>query len=61
MNHSKIDNLYKKLSEANIRVVSYDEQTEDDDNVRFLKFYDPRGNYLGFIQDPPTVSWNGTK
>ncbi|NIK79738.1 hypothetical protein FHS15_004905 [Paenibacillus castaneae] len=57
----KIDSIHQKLQEQNVRIAAFDEPKDGEDYFRFLKFYDPWGNMLGFIQDPVTVPWYGTR
>jgi hypothetical protein len=58
----QIDSIYRKLQHANVQIVSFDEANEENQkHFRFLKFYDPWGNMLGFIQDPLNVPWYGTR
>jgi catechol 2,3-dioxygenase-like lactoylglutathione lyase family enzyme len=58
----QLDELHARLIGSGNRIVSYDEPSEGNRvHFRFLKFYDHWGNLLGFIQDPPTVPWYGTR
>lgn len=57
----QIDSIYHKLLERKVNITSFDKPIEGQHHFRFLKFYDPWGNMLGFIQDPPTVPWYGAR
>ncbi|MFE5320606.1 VOC family protein [Paenibacillus sp. NPDC056579] len=58
----QIDSIHEKLLEEGARIVKFVPAKEDPKgHWRFLKFYDPWGNMLGFIQDPPDVPWYGTR
>ncbi|MCR2823723.1 VOC family protein [Lederbergia panacisoli] len=58
----RIDEIHKKLLVDNVKIVAYDEEKDENkDHFRFLTFYVLWGNLLGFIQDPPSVPWYGTR